>query len=621
MVKSFSLAAIGSVSAKQHCVDSWCDVTRNVVALQNSPSDKVSFEDCHNMCLLNDENECQGFSLTPVDSAQGTCTHYRIDDEQGAPKSVFTYFPVVNVTKVLPPAGYTIKQVGQPTTVTGLDQCRDMLRASSAHAVFANYGNEACGTKATHNASVIDGQYVESEVVVNMRYNSKTVGLGSAQASGFLTLTSHGLALRSSPGKGSDWTWSLGGVRLVSNGWPVCFSSLNETLTPVYVDQSRKSSCAMGQRGGSPNGASRYGWVMRDYTQGDYKCMGDVTPKGKYDLIAIEKPVKGLCNTKWKVTPKNIVSASHSALTSRKCEEGALDGAWVDAQLYPTGDFSPEWFDTLTISSSDKKLHAHTKGADATVDFSIKINSCSITVFLRDGCDDCIATGTLSESGDSINWDSGFNDGDSWIRKNHGCCTLFDAKLKTPSSDAHDAVSRVPRHSSSAEDLKCAAKFAEGRWVDRSKGDFAFSWVPYMELSSEPLKDETDANGRMTAPVEQGSWVLPVNFFADGKVCKMKLCLERPCGGEGYSIGSLVHVDEIHWDERLDHGKWERQKPSDVCQEADSKYSCCDMKGSVGCVFAPSVEVCNAHQGEFCCDPDDPYAQCGFEPSVTPTMV
>lgn len=311
---------------------------------------------------------------------------------------------------------------------------------------------------------------------------------------------------------------------------------------------------------------------------------------------------------------KNIVGASHSALTSRQCEAGALDGAWVDGQLYPTGDFSTEWFDKLTIVSGDNQLLAHTKQGDSNVPFGISVDGCSITVYLQEGCDECIATGTLSEGGDTINWDTGFNDGDYWIRKNHGCCTLFDATLKTPSS----FVSPSTLSKSSPKDSACAKQFSGGRWVDRSKGDFAFSWVPYIELSSDPLED--DANGRMTAPVEQGSWVLPVNFFEEGGMCKLKLCLEKPCAGEGYSIGTL-EADEIHWDDRLNEGKWDRLQPSDACNQADSKYSCCDANGKVGCAFAPNKAVCDGLSGQFCCDPEDSSAHCGLEPAVTPTLV
>jgi hypothetical protein len=343
--------------------------------------------------------------------------------------------------------------------------------------------------------------------------------------------------------------------------------------------------------------------------------MGDVTPSGKYDLVKIEDPNKdGECNNKWVVTAKNILSDSHSSLTARKCEVGAFDGDWVDAQLYPTGDFSQEWFDKLTISSGDKQLRAHTQGADATVPFAIEVSGCSITVHLRDGCDNCKATGTLSEGGDAINWDSGFNDGDFWIRKDHGCCTLFEATMNVGSSDA---LSLPLQPSSTPEDSACAKKFTDGRWVDRSKGDFMFGWVPYMKLSEEPLDV---ANGRMIAPVEQGSWKLPVNFFADGDACKLKICLSGHCGDEGYSIGTL-NDDEINWDVRLDHGKWARQTPNDVCLQADSEYSCCNLDDGFSCVATPNAEVCTNAGGQFCCDPADPYAQCGFEPTMTSTMV
>lgn len=612
MVKSLSLVAFARVSANQGCVDSWCSVTRNATAL-NSTFDKVDFDGCLNLCLLRDDFVCQGFSLTPVDSPVGVCTHYVFDDNGNATE-VFSHFPVVNLTKVLPPSAYNYKQIGVPMTVTGLDQCRDALRVSSANATFANFGNEACGTEPTNTATVVDGRFVETEVIVNLKYDPKVVGLGSGHT-GYLTLTSHGLALKPTIEPASDWTWSLGGVRQISNGNAVCFSALEADLTPVYVGNDAQSPCAMGQRGGSPDGASPFGWVMKDSSLGDYKCMGDVTPKGKYDLIAIEKPKDGLCNKHWQVKAKNIVGDSHSALTSRKCDVGAFDGAWVDGQLYPTGDFSTEWFDKLTLNSTDGQLLAHTKQGDANLPFPISISGCSITVHLRDGCDACIATGTLSEGGDAINWNSGFNDGDYWIRKNHGCCTLFDAELKTGPSALAAPVSKS---SSSPEDLACAKQFSEGRWVDRSKGDFAFGWVPYMDLSSDPIED--DANGRMTAPIEQGSWVLPANFFADDSVCKIKLCLKKPCAGESYSIG-VLKADEIQWDERLNHGKWDRLEPSDVCNQADSAYECCDMKGKIGCVFSPNVEVCTQQQGQFCCDPTDPFAQCGFEPVATSTMV
>jgi hypothetical protein len=381
----------------------------------------------------------------------------------------------------------------------------------------------------------------------------------------------------------------------------------------------------MGQRGGSPDKQSEVGWVMQNRSDGPIKCMGDITQSVTqsgitYSLVAIEDPdkVTGMCKTEWQVVAnREIVQDSHSILTARTCKATAFDGDWVDAIYYPQGDFAQEWFDKLTISSADNHLLAHTNGTDVNVPFAIEVNSsdCSITVHLQDGCDTCKAKGTLNAGGDQINWDTGLDNG-FWVRKNGGCCTLFDATMKNFSTEALS----LPPRTVTPEDLECAKKFNSSRWVDRSQGDFAFSWVPYMELSAQPLED--DANGRMTAPIEQGSWTLPVNFFADGNMCKLQICLSGNCGDESGAISTgILNEPEINWDVRLNHGKWARQTPVDICAQEATAYSCCNMPGVFGCSFVPNKEVCDAKHGDFCCDPADPSADCGFEPKELQDVV
>jgi len=629
MTRSLLLVAVGRVAAHKSCSESWCSVTKRVQELPSNYGPK-SFRDCITLCLLRESLDCQGFTWEPVDSPEGICTHYKFD-VTGIHHEVFAYFPVVNLAKVLPETAYTYKQLLEPTTVTGLDQCRDELSVASVDAgfdaMFASFGNEPCGTEPTHTDTVIDGVNVEMKTSVTFKYTDRAVeGFGDSSTATtavkprYLTLTNQGLVLTDEAQANSYWEWTFSGAFMEIDK-DKCLSA-QQFLEPISVSTTPYSNCAMGMRHGSPHdNTSLVGWVMQNTTDGPYKCMGDVTEYeqgGKvYYAIAIEEPnvATGLCNPQWRIENRRFVNPT---LVSRQCDAVAFDGAWVDGPLYPPGDFSREWFDKLTISSDDNQLVAHTKEGDSNVPFPISVDGCSITVYLQKGCDDCIATGTLGEGGDMIKWDTGFNDGDYWVRKNHGCCTLSSATLTTPSSLAPTtSVERI-----STKDAACAKQFSEGRWVDRSHGDFAFSWVPYMELSEgrPEDEDEDDTNGRMTAPIVQGSWVLPVKFFEEGGMCKLKLCLQKQCPHEAYANGTLVS-GEIHWDERLNYGKWVLLG-SDVCKQADSKYACCNANQKVGCAMAPNKAVCEHFGGQFCCDPAFPnITNCGLEPNVALTLV
>lgn len=617
MFTSLVSAAIGGVAAKQACVDGWCSMAKKVVPLKVT-FPPVSFGDCLNFCIvsgiMSEGVDCQGFSLEVGDSQEGTCTLYKFDDELGVSLDVFAYFPNVDdVSKVWPEAVYTYQQVGGSMTVSGVDQCRGELGSSSLDPKFAFFGNQECGTKPTVTTSIVDGQQVSMGSFIRLKYTKPAVEGLAAEKPGksyYLTLSDKGFTVQTNINiAGTKWTWSNGGVDQISDQNPVCLSA-QAHLTPIYVDSSVTSLCAMGMKGGSPNG-SPFGWMMKDRTDGAVKCMGDVifgADQGLYDLIQIEDPVNNTCNKQWEVQGGYI----NQVLLSRACDAGAFDGAWVDGQPYSPGDFS--WYDKMTISSGDNQLTAHTKQGDANVPYSISIDGCSITLYLQKGCDDCIATGTLSEGGDRIDWDTGFNDGDFWTRKNQGCCTLFDAILRSPSTHA----SPTPESRSSPNDAACVEQFS-GRWVDTSKGDF-FSWVPYMDLSGGRPVDEVedDSNGRMTAPTEQGSWVLPVKFYSDGGVCRLKQCLAKECPGLAYATGTL-DVDEIHWDMGLNNGTWERVRVSSACdQAADLPYSCCNPEGKFGCSFAPNKAVCDNAKGDFCCNPDEPKKACGLEPTSTP---
>jgi len=299
-----------------------------------------------------------------------------------------------------------------------------------------------------------------------------------------------------------------------------------------------------------------------------------------------------------------------ASLHSRQCDAGAFDGVWVDGQPYPPGDFS--WFDHMTISSRDNELLAHTKQGDANVSFPISIDGCSITVYLQEGCDICKATGTLGEGGDTINWNTGFNDGDYWIRKNHGCCTVFDATLRGPSSLAPASL----ESKSSQQDAACTKQFS-GKWVDLHQGDFNKSWLPHLELLAGRPEDEVedDTNGRMVA----GSLVLPVKFYEQGGKCQIKLCTAKQCPDQAYANGTL-EADKIIWDFRLNYGTWDRETPSlEFCNQALANYSCCNT-GKIGCTFAPDRAVCTSHGGHFCCDPHNASnVQCGLEATTTST--
>jgi len=517
MVKSLLLTAVGSVAAEQGCVGetNWCSVTRHAVEL-SSKFGPVSFSDCILLCSMRDTFDCHGVSFEAADSPKGVCTHHRFD-KNGSLSDVFAYFPIVDLAKVLPNNSYTYRQLGESKPVAGVEQCRDELRASSGEAMFANFGNHACkDEQPTPTATIIDAARVEMEVILNFLYTPPAEELGYAPA-GYLTLVNTGFQLKESHSLASDWTWSFGGVRpSETNKENVCLSAQN-FLTPVYLNNKEYSSCACGMRSGSPDSSSMFGWVMQNATKGPMKCMGNVTKGGKYDLIAIEDPIfpfhnkTELCNTGWQVKSTYIVKNNPRVL-SRQCAVGAFDGAWVDGPLYMPGDFSREWFDTLTISSRDNQLNAHTKEGDSNIPFRVSIDGCLITLYLKKGCDDCIATGRLSVGGEKINWETGLNDGDYWMRKNPGCCTLFDASPKESSSSLVSPTrNHVAENTSTRISRQCETGGFDGAWVDGQlypPGDFSIKWFDSLTISL--------ADNQLNAHTKDGGSNIPFPVSIDG---------------------------------------------------------------------------------------------------------